>query len=115
MLLRHIELADNLGYRSLHMTLTLLQSMRFNKSFADFTVLGSQYENEDGIREWHVAIWSESYTRIRTYWISDDRKPQELGGAALEAVDQAISKWEAEPVRVRSSGASNVPQHQFVR
>ena len=38
------------------MTLTLLRSMRVNKSFADFTVLGSQYENDDGIREWHLAI-----------------------------------------------------------
>jgi hypothetical protein len=60
------------------MALTLLQPMRLNNSFADFTVLGSQYENDDGMREWHVAIWSESYTRIRRYWISDDRKPQDL-------------------------------------
>ena len=97
------------------MALTLLQPMRLNNSFADFTVLASQYENDDGIREWHVAIWSESYTRIRTYWISDDRKPQELRGAALEAVDQAISKWEAKPVRVRSSGALNLPHHQCAR
>jgi hypothetical protein len=92
------------------MTLTLLQSMRLNNSFADFTVLGSQYENDDGIREWHLAIWSESYTRIRSYWVSEERKPERLMGADLEAVDQAISKWEAEPIWVRSSGASNPPQ-----
>ena len=100
------KLAHNHGHRSLYMALTLLQSMRLNKSFADFTVLGNQYENEDGIREWHLAIWSESYTRIRSYWISEDRKPNRLMGADSEAVDQAISKWEAEPVWVRSSGAS---------
>jgi hypothetical protein len=92
------------------MTLTLLQSMRLNNSFADFTVLGSQYENDDGIREWHLAIWSESYTRIRSYWVSEERKPERLMGADLEAVDQAITKWEAEPIWVRSSGASNPPQ-----
>jgi hypothetical protein len=92
------------------MTLTLLQSMRLNNSFADFTVIGSQYENDDGIREWHLAIWSESYTRIRSYWVSEERKPERLMGAELEAVDQAISKWEAEPVWVRSSGAFNPPQ-----
>ena len=85
------------------MTLTLLQSMRLNNSFADFTVLGSQYENEDGIREWHLAIWSESYTRIRTYCVSGDRKPKRLMGACLEAVDQAISKWEAQPVWVNET------------
>ena len=110
MLLRHTELPHNLGYRSLHMTLTLLQSMRFNKSFADFTVLGSQYENEDGIREWHVAIWSESYTKIRTYCVSECRKPERLMGAYLKAVDQAISKWEAQPVWVRYSGPSMLPR-----
>src|ERR1700687_5599333 len=43
-----LKLAHNHRHRSLHMTLTLLQSMRLNKSFADFTVLGSQYENDDG-------------------------------------------------------------------
>jgi hypothetical protein len=110
MLLLHTELRHNLGYRSLHMTLTLLQSMRFNKSFADFTVLGSQYENEDGIREWHVAIWSESYTKIRTYCVSECRKPERLMGAYLKAVDQAISKWEAQPVWVRYSGPSMLPR-----
>ena len=104
------ELLHNPGYRSLDMTLTLLQSMRFNNSFADFTVLGSQYENEDGIREWHLAIWSESYTKIRTYCVSEDRKPKRLMGAYLEAVDQAISKWEAQPVWVRSSGPSVLPR-----
>jgi hypothetical protein len=92
------------------MTLTLLQSMRLNNSFADFTVLGSQYENDDGIREWHLATWSESYTRIRSYWVSEERKPERLMGADLEVVDEAISKWEAEPVWVRSSGASNPSQ-----
>jgi hypothetical protein len=51
----------NQGHRSFYMALTLLQPMRLNNSFADFTVLGSQYENDDGIREWHVAIWSELY------------------------------------------------------
>jgi hypothetical protein len=104
-----IKLAHNHGHRSLYMTLTLLQSMRLNNSFADFTVLGSQYENEDGIREWHLAVWSESYTRIRRYWISEDHKPEKLMGADLEAVYKAISKWEARPVWVRSSG-SNPPQ-----
>ena len=92
------------------MTLTLLQSMRFNKSFADFTVLGSQYENEDGIREWHIAIWSESYTKIRTYCVSEYRKPERLTGAYLKAVDQAISKWEAQPVWIRYSGPSALPR-----
>ena len=84
------------------MTLTLLQSMRQNNSFADFTVLGSQYENEDGMREWHLAVWSESFTKVRTYWVSEDRKPQQLMGVYLEAVNQAISMWEAEPVLVNS-------------
>lgn len=92
------------------MTLTLLQSMRLNNSFADFTVLGSQYENEDGIREWHLAIWSESYTRIRTYWVSEDHRSEQLMGAYLEAADQAISKWEAQPAWVRYSGPSEPPQ-----
>jgi hypothetical protein len=85
------------------MTLTLLQSMRLNNSFADYTVLGSQYENEDGIREWHLAIWSESYPKIRTCRVSDERKPAQLGGAYLEAADQAISKWEAQPVWVNET------------
>jgi hypothetical protein len=84
--------------------------MRLNNSFADVTVLGSQYENEDGIREWHLAIWSESYTKIRTYCVSEDRKPEQLRGAYLEAVDQAISKWEAQPVWVRYSGPSMLPR-----
>jgi hypothetical protein len=74
--------------------------MRLNNSFADFTVLGSQYEDEDGIREYRLAIWSESYPKIRTCWVSDERKPQQLMGAYLEAVDQAISQWEAQPVWV---------------
>ena len=95
------------------MTLTLLQSMRQNNSFADFTVLGSQYENEDGIREWHLAVWSESYSKIRTYWVSEDRKPQHLMGAYLEAVDQAISKWEAEPVWVNSRQAVFQPNSRL--
>ena len=85
------------------MTLTLLQSMRLNNSFADFTVLGSQYENEDGIREWHLAIWSESYPKIRTCRVSDERKPEQLAGAYLKAADQAISKWEAQPVWVNET------------
>jgi hypothetical protein len=92
------------------MALTLLQSMRLNNSIADFTVLGSQYENEDGIREWHLAIWSESYPKIRTCWVSGDRKPEQLRGAYLEAVDQAISVWEAQPVWVRYSGPSMLPR-----
>jgi hypothetical protein len=92
------------------MTLTLLQSMRLHNGFAGFTVLGSQYENDDGIREWHLAIWSESYSRIRSYWVSEERKPERLMGADLKAVDQAISKWEAQPIWVRSSGASHPPQ-----
>ena len=95
------------------MTLTLLQSMRFNKSFADFTVLGSQYENEDGIREWHLAIWSESYTKIRTYRVSEGRKPERLTGAYLEAADQAIAKWEAQPVWVGYSGPSVLPRYRL--
>ena len=85
------------------MTLTLLQSMRLNNSFAGFTVLGSQYENEDGIREWHLAIWSESYPKIRTCRVSDERKPEQLVGAYLKAADQAISKWEAQPVWVNKT------------
>jgi hypothetical protein len=92
------------------MTLTLLQSMRLNKSFADFTVLGSQYENEDGIREWHLAIWSESYTKIRTYCVSEGRKPERLMGDCLEAVVEAISNWEAQPVWVRYSGPPMLPR-----
>ena len=92
------------------MTLTLLQSMRLNNSFADVTVLGSQYENEDGIREWHLAIWSESYPKIRTCRVSDERKPERLVGAYLKAADQAISKWEAQPVWVRYSGPSMLPR-----
>lgn len=101
-----IKLAHNHGHRSLYMILTLLQSMRLNNSFADFTVLGSQYEDEDGIREWHLAVWSESYTRIRRYRVSEDHKPEKLMGADWEAVDKAISKWESEPAWVRSSGSS---------
>jgi hypothetical protein len=77
--------------------------MRLNNSFADFTVLGSQYENEDGIREWHLAIWSESYPKIRTCRVSDERKPEQLVGAYLKAADQAISKWEAQPVWVNET------------
>ena len=92
------------------MTLTLLQSMRFNKSFGDFTVLGSQYENEDGIREWHLAIWSESYAKIRTYCVSELRRPKRLTGDYLEAADRAISKWEAQPVWARYSGPSVLPR-----
>ncbi len=92
------------------MPLTLLQSMRLNKSFADFTVVGSQYENEDGIREWHLAIWSESYAKIRTYCVSEHRRPERLMGAYLEAANQAISKWEAQPVWVRYSGPSVLPR-----
>jgi hypothetical protein len=92
------------------MALTLLQSMRLDNSFADFTVLGSQYENEDGIREWHLAVWSESCAKIRTYWVSEDRKPEQLMGAYWEAVEQAISKWDAQPVWARYSGPSKPPQ-----
>ena len=92
------------------MALTLLQSMRLNNSFADVTVLGSQYENEDGIREWPLAIWSESYTKIRTYCVSEDCKPEQLRGVYLEAADRAISKWEAQPVWVRYSGPSMLPR-----
>ena len=110
MLLLRTEVPHNLKYRSLFMALTLLQSMRCNKSFADFTVLGSQYENEDGIREWHVAIWSESYTKIRTYCVSEYRRPERLVGAYLKAVDQAISKWEAQPVWARYSEPSALPR-----
>ena len=110
MLLLRTEVPHNLKYRSLFMALTLLQSMRSNKSFADFTVLGSQYENEDGIREWHVAIWSESYTKIRTYCVSEYRRPDRLVGAYLKAVDQAISKWEAQPVWARYSEPSALPR-----
>jgi hypothetical protein len=110
MLFLHTELAHNIEYRSLHMTLTLLQSMRLNKSFADFTVVGSQYEDEDGIREWHLAIWSESYARVRTYCVSEVRKPERLMGAYLKAANQAISKWEAQPVWVRSSVPSVLPR-----
>jgi hypothetical protein len=82
------------------MMLTLLQTMRVDATFADVTVIGSQYEDEMGTRQWHLAVWSESYAKVRRYRISEDRKPEELIGAYREAAEQAMARWEAQPVWV---------------
>jgi hypothetical protein len=83
------------------MTLTLLQSMRLHTDFEDFTLLGSQYKNEREVREWHLAVWSERDSKVRTYWVVAGQAPEQLAGKYLNAVEAAISAWEGKPVWVQ--------------
>jgi hypothetical protein len=74
--------------------------MRIDTKFGDFTLIGSQYKNENQTREWHLVVWSERDNNVRRYWVIAGKPPEQFAGEDLKAVEPAISKWEAKPVWV---------------
>ena len=83
------------------MKLTVLQSMRLDTDFRDFTVIGCQYRNENQPPEWHLAVWSARDNEVRRYWIVTGLEPDIWAKEDLEAMQWAIARWEADPVWVQ--------------
>lgn len=80
-----------------HGRVEVIQSMRTG-TFAGFTVLGSQYRDEDGDQHWYVAVLAEPDAAATTYHVRSGEIPDELKGDEREAVIQAIKLWDAQPL-----------------
>jgi hypothetical protein len=75
----------------------IVQSMRAG-SFADVSVLGTQYRDRSGGDHWYFAVWSEQDITVRIYRASCGELPEQLESAHREALMKAIELWESSPV-----------------
>jgi hypothetical protein len=78
--------------------------MRLYTRFRDFETIGSEIENPGGNRYRSICVWNERNNRARRYLVADrecywsDATKKEWP-EDLQAVEAAISNWEATPVR----------------
>ena len=79
------------------MPLTVLQSMRVNPRLAEIEILGSQYQNSEGVKGWHIRHWSESSNNVREVWVIDGKYPEGLSLQERDAIEESIEAWDAHP------------------
>lgn len=75
----------------------VIQSMRIG-TFDGVTVLGSQYRDEAGDRQWYVAVLAGPGAATKIYHLRDGELPDALEAEERDAVIQAIELWNAQPL-----------------
>jgi hypothetical protein len=78
------------------MLLMVLQSMRVN-SDPGIEVLGSQYQDSEGVKGWHIRHCSEPSNTVKEVWVIDGKYPEGLSPEERRAVASSIKVWEEHP------------------
>jgi hypothetical protein len=74
----------------------LIQSMRTG-TFGEFVVMGSQYKDQAGDRHWYIALLTGPEP-ARIHHVIAGELPDELTVDERDAVIQAITLWERQPL-----------------